>query len=102
LWDLSRDYKVSVDEIVKWNGISKNTALKLGQKIVIMQESSDTKIANITRTVTYKVRQGDSLARIAQRFSISIADIVKWNQINKTNYIQPGQKLTLVVDATQV
>lgn len=101
LWDLSREFNVTVAEIAKWNGITKNTTLKLGQKIVILQNTADTKIAKNTRTVTYKVRQGDSLARIAQRFSISVADIVKWNQINKNNYIQPGQKLKLVVDASQ-
>ncbi|MGI5308824.1 LysM peptidoglycan-binding domain-containing protein [Rheinheimera sp. WS51] len=100
LWDLSREYKVSVDDIAKWNGINKNSTLKLGQKIVIMQ-TGDTMVSNKTRTVTYKVRKGDSLARIAQRFSISIADIVKWNQINKSSYIQPGQKLKLVVEVTQ-
>jgi membrane-bound lytic murein transglycosylase D len=102
LWDLSREFNVTVDDIAKWNGMRKNTTLKLGQKIVIMQAAADNKTANITRTVTYKVRQGDSLARIAQRFSISVADIVKWNQIKIDNYIQPGQKLKLVVDATQV
>ncbi|CAM3857208.1 LysM peptidoglycan-binding domain-containing protein [Rheinheimera salexigens] len=100
LWDLSREYKVSVDDIAKWNGINKNAGLKLGQKIVIMQNAAD--IESVTRTLTYKVRQGDSLARIAQRFSITVADIVKWNQINKSNFIQPGQKLKLVVDVTQV
>lgn len=101
LWDLSREFKVSIDDIAKWNGINKNSSLKLGQKVVILQ-TAQAKTTSKTRTVTYKVRKGDSLARIAQRFSISVADIVKWNQINKTSYIQPGQTLKLMVEVTQV
>jgi membrane-bound lytic murein transglycosylase D len=54
------------------------------------------------RSITYKVRRGDSLARIAGKFSIQINDIVKWNQLNKKSYLQPGQKLKLFVDVTKV
>lgn len=102
LWDISREHKVSVEQLAKWNGIAQRAPLKLGQKLVIWQPESDDKPTGISRTVTYKVRKGDSLARIAQRFSVSVSDIVKWNKIDSNNYLQPGQRLKLVVDITQV
>lgn len=103
LWDISREHKVSVEQLTKWNGIAKRTPLRPGQKLVIVEQStSDSRSAGISRTVTYKVRKGDSLARIAQRFSVSVADIVKWNQIDTNNYLQPGQQLKLIVGLTQV
>jgi membrane-bound lytic murein transglycosylase D len=53
------------------------------------------------RTLTYTVRGGDSLARIADRFNVNISDIQRWNQINIDKYLQPGQKLKIMVDVTR-
>ncbi|MDX1392500.1 MAG: LysM peptidoglycan-binding domain-containing protein, partial [Rheinheimera sp.] len=102
LWDISREHKVTVEQLAKWNGIAQRAALKTGQKLVILQTENDSRVAGISRTVTYKVRKGDSLARIAQRFSVTISDIVKWNKIDSSNYLQPGQQLKLLIDVTQV
>ena len=43
----------------------------------------------------YRVREGDSLHRIADKFHISVSDIVIWNALDPTAYIRPGQQLTL-------
>jgi len=51
--------------------------------------------------VHYRVRKGDSLARIAQKFSVTIAKLRQWNSLKKGKYLQPGQRLTLYVDVTQ-
>jgi membrane-bound lytic murein transglycosylase D len=102
LWDISRSHKVSVEQLTKWNGIIQRSALKTGQKLYIWQPEDDSRTTGISRTVAYKVRKGDSLARIAQRFSVSVSDIVKWNKIDASNYLQPGQQLKLVVDVNQV
>jgi membrane-bound lytic murein transglycosylase D len=46
----------------------------------------------------YKVRNGDSLYRIAGRFKVSVSDIIAWNALDPNKYLQPGQKLTLYVN----
>jgi membrane-bound lytic murein transglycosylase D len=51
--------------------------------------------------VKYRVRKGDSLARIAQKFSVSISKLRSWNDLPKDKHLQPGQQLTLYVDITQ-
>ena len=102
LWDISRQHKVTVTQLAKWNAIAQRSALKPGQKLVIWQQNTPARTEGISRTLTYKVRKGDSLARIAQRFSVTVADIVKWNNINTAAYLQPGQQLKLVVNLTQV
>ncbi|MFB0912498.1 MAG: LysM peptidoglycan-binding domain-containing protein, partial [Glaciecola sp.] len=56
---------------------------------------------SIMRTLTYTVRNGDSLSRIADKFNIKTSDITKWNSLNGERYLQPGQKLTLYVDVTR-
>jgi membrane-bound lytic murein transglycosylase D len=52
------------------------------------------------RKITYRVRRGDSLARISQRFKVTIRQLRKWNGIKGNKYLQPGQELTLYVALT--
>lgn len=48
------------------------------------------------KSVTYTVRSGDFLGRIASRTGASVSDIRKWNKL-KGNIIYPGQKLIVWV-----
>lgn len=112
LWDIGRHYKVNSSKIAKWNGFAPRDTLKLGQKLVIWQKSSssnkraETARINssveqaIMRNITYKVRSGDSFARIADKFNVRISDIERWNSLSRNKYLQPGQKLKLSVDVT--
>jgi membrane-bound lytic murein transglycosylase D len=45
----------------------------------------------------YTVRRGDSLYEIANRFNVTIDDIISWNKLDPDRYLQPGQSLTLYV-----
>jgi membrane-bound lytic murein transglycosylase D len=112
LWDIGRRYKVNSSSIAKWNGIAPRDTLKLGQKLVIWKktQASDkrdevTRInasveQAIMRNITYKVRSGDSFARIANKFNVRISDIERWNSLSRNKYLQPGQKLKLSIDVT--
>ncbi|PKH88021.1 lytic transglycosylase [Colwellia sp. Bg11-28] len=114
LWDIGRKYKVNSKSIAKWNGFAPRDTLKLGQKLVIWQKSdtksnksnfANSKTGNnvenaIMRNITYKVRRGDSFARIADKFNVRISDIERWNNLDRKKYLQPGQRLKLSVDVT--
>ncbi|WP_077343174.1 LysM peptidoglycan-binding domain-containing protein [Pseudocolwellia agarivorans] len=95
LWDISKAYKVSTKEIAKWNNISTQSTLKLGQKLVVWNASITPK----SKSITYKVRRGDSFARIANKFKVSIKSIEKWNNLTRKEYLQPGQKLKIDVSS---
>jgi membrane-bound lytic murein transglycosylase D len=47
--------------------------------------------------VSYQVRNGDTLSRIAQVFGVKVADLVNWNGISSHTTLRPGQKLTVNV-----
>lgn len=106
LWDISRAHKVTSAQIAKWNGMAPKDMIKPGQKLVIWQKApsqfnrSNTAEQAVMRNITYKVRKGDSFARIAGKFNVSISDIERWNNLSRENYLQPGQKLKLSVDIT--
>ena len=103
MWDISREYKVNVRSLAKWNGMAPTDPLMPGKNLVIwVNQVSDSQRDNaVMRTLTYTVRRGDSLARIAGKFKVKIADLQRWNQINPNKYLQPGQKLKIYVDVTR-
>lgn len=45
-------------------------------------------------TLTYRVKRGDSLGKIAQNHGVSVSQIKSWNGLN-SNLIRIGQRLTL-------
>jgi membrane-bound lytic murein transglycosylase D len=47
------------------------------------------------------VRNGDSLYLIANRFRVTIAELTRWNNIDKNKILRPGQTLTMYVDVTR-
>jgi membrane-bound lytic murein transglycosylase D len=109
LWDLSRAYKVNVRKLASWNAMSPRDPLMPGQRLVIWtREPRAVKTRFIKppasarhQKVHYRVRKGDSLARIAQKFSVTVSLLRRWNDLPKGKYLQPGQRLTLYVDITQ-
>lgn len=102
-WDISRAYKVNLRSLAKWNGMAPTDPLRPGQKLVVWvnQVSSQQDDNAVMRSLTYTVRSGDSLARIANKFSVRVADITRWNQLDKKKYLHPGQKLKIFVDVTE-
>jgi len=116
LWDIGRNYGVSVHQLTQWNGISSKSILRLGQKLVVWVQDNETeeekeedddygmpKLANNTDNAnSYTVKQGDSLWLIARKFDIHVKDIVKWNNLNKKKPLQPGQTLVIRTALTGV
>jgi len=108
-WDISRKYKVKTRNLARWNGMATRDPLRAGQKLVIWSgkgiKASPSSAAamhggNTIRSISYRVRNGDSLYLIAQRFKVAISDLHRWNAI-KGKYLQPGQKIKLFVDITK-
>jgi len=105
-WDIAREHRVSVREVAAWNGMAPGDPLIPGKELVIWSKTSQpTVLASnsarskaMVRKVGYRVRKGDSLYAIANRFSVNVNDIASWNDLNKSRYLQPGQSLVLYVD----
>jgi membrane-bound lytic murein transglycosylase D len=103
-WDIAREHRVSVREVAGWNGMAPGDPLMPGKKLVIWSKTTQpTQLASargkaMVRKVGYRVRKGDSLSTIANRFSVNVSDIASWNDLNTSRYLQPGQSLVLYVD----
>ena len=111
MWDLSREHKVGLRELARWNGMAPTDPIKPGQQLIIWSKNNSIesqkptinsiyKKREMIQKVGYYVRKGDSLARIAGKFNVSISDLVTWNKLDRKKYLKPGQKITIFVDIT--
>ncbi|MDH5435844.1 MAG: LysM peptidoglycan-binding domain-containing protein, partial [Gammaproteobacteria bacterium] len=112
IWDISRKYNVSSRRLAKWNGMAPRDTLKIGQKLVVWSGSNKASTRKTSwspaasndatnRKITYRVRSGDSLSRIASKFRVSIPQLRSWNSLPKGKFLQPGQYLKLFIDVTK-
>jgi membrane-bound lytic murein transglycosylase D len=83
-------------ELVVWVKQDSKVAQAPEQPLAI---NTDARPPNSKSSVRYRVRKGDSLAKIAQRFNVRVADLKRWNSFS-SKYLQPGQKIKLYVDVT--
>lgn len=99
-WEIARQFSVSSRELARWNQLALNATLRPGQKLVIKKPAQQLAGADsnpISRAVHYTVKKGDSLFEISRKFNVSIADLRKWNDTGKDAYLQPGQKLKVLL-----
>ena len=47
--------------------------------------------------IYYTVKRGDTISKIAENHRVRIVSILKWNKLNKSQTIFPGQKLAIWV-----
>ena len=103
-WTISRKYNVNMNQLAAWNGTAPRDTLSIGQKLIVWTDqpvpASTSSAGGLTRKLNYTVRNGDSLYLIASRFRITVAQLVRWNNIDKNKILRPGQKLTMYVDVT--
>ncbi len=107
-WSISRKYGVDIRQLAAWNGMAPGDTLPVGRKLVVWSNANVTppsasaiSTKSTTRKVNYTVRNGDSLYLIANRFRITLSDLLRWNDIDKNKILRPGQKLTMYVDVTR-
>jgi membrane-bound lytic murein transglycosylase D len=90
LTSIGKKYRVTAAAIADANNLERNEALEAGEKLIIpaTQPQAETK----RRLVSYRVRRGDTLGGIADRFSVNAEDLRKWNRL-KSNHVSRGMVL---------
>ena len=101
-WGISKKFGVTIQDLTLWNSLNLTSPLQIGQEIKIFSKYERVRGKTPTkkiRTLLYPVKSGDTLSRIASRFSIKVKDIEKWNEIKSAEIIYPGQVLKIILDA---
>ena len=98
LWNISKKFKVSIEDMVLWNDLNIETPLQINQEVKIFSRYERIRQdipSRELRTMLYPVKSGDTISRIASKFQISSAEIKEWNEIEDVSKIFPGQVLKL-------
>jgi len=103
LWAIAKRHRMNVNTLARLNGMGPGDTLRAGQKLVLNTRGgsgsgSRSVSSGGARAVSYKVRNGDTLSRIAQVFGVTVSDLVNWNGISKHSTLRVGQKLTVNVN----
>lgn len=92
-------YHVNVSDLRDWNNLS-NSKIYVGEKLKILSDKSTNYIASNdivpskTNVFRYKVKRGDTISEIAEKFGIPAIEIKKWNSL-ATNRISAGEILKI-------
>ena len=88
LWNISKKFNISVDELKKINNLDSNL-LYIGEELKLPSYETVT-----DSNITYIVSKGDTLYSIAAKNEISVNDLKKYNNLTSDNlYI--GQELNI-------
>lgn len=105
LWLIARRFNTSVSTLCALNRIDRQAQLRPGQllRIPLDEQTASRRVArklmeNAPTALTqreYKVRAGDNLGKIAQRYHTSVAKLCKLNGLQPTSLLKIGMLLRL-------
>lgn len=104
LFSISKMYNIPVDQLMKINNIT-NKKIRPGQEIKLNQvadskitnedvDKPSNKIVNTEKSITHKIKKGESLISIAKDNNISVDELKRINNL-PNNKIRFGQELKL-------
>lgn len=88
---IAKVYGVKIDELKTLNNITDEKSIKVGTVI---------KVPIRAQKFVYTVKEGDSLAKLANKFRVSMQDLIEANNL-KSYKLQENQKLVIPVPASK-
>ena len=109
VWKISNDHGITMAQLIEWNNI-KNNFVYPGQQLIVSNggssnagantgntsgsSSSSSSSSNTASGTKYTVKAGDSVWSVSNKYGITMAQLIQWNNI-QNNFIYPGQQLTV-------
>jgi membrane-bound lytic murein transglycosylase D len=101
LWGVANRYGVTVPQLAAANGLSSTSELSIGTRLDIPGSRRSSVSSPESTRMTYKVRRGDTLSEIADRFNVSVRELMTWNRLRQSSSLRTGQRLVLYVDPSR-
>lgn len=98
LYSVAKKYGISVTELKEINDLSNNT-LSIGQKLLVPATTIIIDETTPGEYITYTVKSGDNLYSIANRYGVSVKEIMNLNNLT-SNLLNVGQTLRIPTSET--
>ena len=93
LYTISRQFHVSLSEIIKANPLVNVYNLMLGETICIPVSTPSSQTVNF---ISYSVKEGDTLGSLLTNYGANLADLMQLNTLDQI-YLLPGSTLQVPV-----
>jgi len=90
LGSIARRYGTTVGEIQRLNNL-RGTLIRPGQRLIV-RAPANRPVTTATQPNVHVVRSGETLGAIANRYKISVSNLMDWNNL-ESSLIQVGQQL---------
>lgn len=94
LWDIARKFNIRTYQLKKANHLN-STCLAIGQKLKIPITKKTKKSLSSPQNLTYTVKKGDTLGKIAKKYKMRLDVLLKINGLHKRSKIFPGQEIKI-------
>ena len=91
LSEIAQAHRISIEKLYELNSLSSDLIFpnQVLQVDSTNEDKQETKVEKQTNSNKYKVVEGDSLWKIANKYNVSIANLKQWNQLS-SDTIHPG------------
>lgn len=110
---IAKEYGVSSDDIKQWNNIE-GDKIMIGQKLKIYSDAAATETSDVKNDSkvksggkTYKVKTGDNLSLIADKYGVTLSQLRDWNDlesdvlwVDQTLIVKGGNEVSTKKDKT--
>lgn len=94
LTSIAQRYGVSVDNLRQWNNLRSNR-IRIGQQLRVSPPAHSILKPTASSKMAYRVKRGDTLSSIAQRYGVSVSELRSWNHL-KSDKLVVGQRLKIL------
>jgi membrane-bound lytic murein transglycosylase D len=90
LWMIAKKYGASTEAIAQANGLNPRQPLQIGTVLLIPSGVPPVTLAASEDgdVIRYRVRRGDTLARIAAEFGVTVSQLKSWNHLRGDTIVQ--------------
>lgn len=89
---IASKYDVSLDALMEANNLKSRHLVNAGQRLTIPEKAAPKKTTLLPKE-KHTVLKGEALSAIATKYGTSVADLVKWNNLEAASRIDAGQQL---------
>ncbi len=90
LSSISKKYSIKKESIIKVNNLLDENYIFIGQNLKIVESLIP---SNINNTYYHEIKKGENLTDVANKYNISLSELVKINDIENENILEIGTKL---------
>lgn len=94
LGEIAKNFKTTAAAIAEVNNLDSDQPLQMGAQLVIpitpKKEEANVRMVRLR----YRIRKGDTVARVADRFGVTPLEVRQWNGL-RSNKLRPGRVLLI-------